>query len=290
MKSAQLTWTWRGKTIDLGFDTSGQGPTVLLLPALSSISTRREMWPLQERLSSHYRTVSVDWPGFGDQARPAVDWTPAAYAAFLQYILEAVAPSPHAIIAAGHAATYALAHACAWPGSFGRLVLLAPTWRGPLPTMMNGRRPFFRRLCKLVDLPVLGFLFYKLNVNRVVVRYMAAGHVYANPAWLSDERQREKLAVTRVRGSRFASIRFVTGALDPIETREQFLALARQAAIPMLTIYGAQTPPRSRTEMEALATIDGMQSVCIPRGKLSLHEEFADQVAPVVAPFLACDP
>ena len=55
--------------------------------------------------------------------------------------------------------------------------------------MMNGRRPFFNRLCKLVDLPVLGFLLYKLNVNRVVVRYMAAGQVYADPAWLSDERQ-----------------------------------------------------------------------------------------------------
>jgi hypothetical protein len=25
MHSAQLTWTWHGKTVDLGFDTSGQG-------------------------------------------------------------------------------------------------------------------------------------------------------------------------------------------------------------------------------------------------------------------------
>ncbi len=283
MHSAQLTWTWRGKTIDLGFDTSGQGPTVLLLlPALSSISTRREMWPLQERLSSQYRTVAVDWPGFGDQARPAVDWKPAAYAAFLECILETVAPSPHAVIAAGHAATYALAHACARPASLGRLVLVAPTWRGPLPTMMNGRRPFYNQLCKFVDLPVLGPLLYKLNVNR-------AGHVYADPARLSGERLREKLAVTRARGSRFASIRFVTGGLDPIDTREQFLALARQAAIPMLTVYGDQTPLRSRAEMEALATISGMRSVCIPRGKLSLHEEFAAQVAQVVAPFLACN-
>jgi hypothetical protein len=48
------------------------------------------------------------------------------------------------------------------------------------------------------------FLLYKLNVNRVVIRFMAAGHVYADPAWRSDERQREKLAVARARGSRFA--------------------------------------------------------------------------------------
>jgi hypothetical protein len=82
----------------------------------------------------------------------------------------------------------------------------------------------------------------------------------------------------------------VTGGLDPIDTREQFLALTRQAAIPMLTVYGDQTSPRSRAEMEALATISGMRSVRIPRGKLSLHEEFAAQVAQVVAPFLACNP
>jgi hypothetical protein len=52
----------------------------------------REMWPLQDPLSAQYRTVSVDWPGFGDKARPAVGWKPAAYAAFLQYILDTVAP------------------------------------------------------------------------------------------------------------------------------------------------------------------------------------------------------
>src|SRR3979411_2949528 len=97
----------------------------------------------------------------------------------------------------------------------------------------------------------------------------------------------KKLAVARARGSRFASIRSVTGELDPVETCEQFLALARQVAIQMLMVYGNQTPPRSRAEMEALATIDGVRSVCIPRGKLSLHEEFAAQVAQAVAPFLA---
>jgi pimeloyl-ACP methyl ester carboxylesterase len=290
MHSAQLTWTWRGKVIELGLDVGGQGPTVLLLPGLSSISTRREMWPLQQCLNSHYRTVSVDWPGFGDRPRPPIDWTPAAYAAFLEYILDAVVPCPDAIIAAGHAATYALAHACARPGSFGRLVLVAPTWRGPLPTMMNGRRPFFHRVCKFVDLPVLGPSLYKLNVNRLVVRFMAAGHVYTDPAWLSGERLREKLAVTQARGARFASIRFVTGGLDPTDTRERFLALARQAAIPMLMVYGNETPPRSRAEMEALATVDGIRSVCIPLGKLSLHEEFPTQVAQAVAPFLACEP
>jgi hypothetical protein len=38
-------------------------------------------------------------------------------------------------------------------------------------------------------------LFYRLNVNRLVVRYMAAGHVYADPTWLDAGPLQEKLAV-----------------------------------------------------------------------------------------------
>ena len=109
MQSTQLSWTWRERSVVVGLDADGQGPTVLLLPALSSISTRREMRPLQSRLSGAFRTVTIDWPGFGDLPRPPLDWTPQAYAAFLAFVLETTAPSPHAVIAAGHAATYALA-------------------------------------------------------------------------------------------------------------------------------------------------------------------------------------
>ena len=69
MQTEQLSWHYEGTTIELGADWSGQGPLVLLLPALSSISTRREMRSLQERLCANYRTVSVDWPGFGDRPR-----------------------------------------------------------------------------------------------------------------------------------------------------------------------------------------------------------------------------
>jgi pimeloyl-ACP methyl ester carboxylesterase len=290
METHQLEWTWRGKKIGIGWDSSGTGPTVLLLPAPSSISTRREMRPLQERLGRRHRTVAVDWPGFGDQPRPAVDWTPEVYASFLAFLLEEVVAHPHAVIAAGHAATYALAHAAARPKSLGALVLVAPNWRGPLPTVMGGQRPFFDRLCRLVDLPAIGPMVYKLNVNRLVVRFMGAGHVYADPAWLDGERLREKLAVTRAPGARFASVRFVTGRLDPIASRSAFLDLARRADVPILMVYGAETPPKSRAEMEALAAVPGIRVACLPRGKLALHEEFPDAVAEAVAPFLASYP
>jgi pimeloyl-ACP methyl ester carboxylesterase len=286
MDTRIIEWNWRGQTIRLGADASGNGPQVLLLPALSSISSRREMRPLQERLAPRNSTLAVDWPGFGDAARPQVDWTPDAYAAFLAFVLTSVMPQPRAIIAAGHAATYVLKHMADASPPTPQLVLIAPTWRGPLPTMLGGHRPFFDRLCRLVDHPVLGPLVYRLNVNRPAVRYMGAGHVYADPAFLAGERLRQKLAVVRAPGARFASVRFVTGRLDPLASREAFLDLARRASTPILLIYGAGTPPKSRAEMEALAAVGGVRSVRLAHGKLSVHEEFPDATMQAVAAFL----
>jgi pimeloyl-ACP methyl ester carboxylesterase len=115
---------------------------------------------------------------------------------------------------------------------------------------------------------------------------MGAGHVYADRAFLKGERLREKLDVVRAPGARFASVRFVTGRLDPLDTRRAFLDLAQRAAVPILLVYGAQTPAKSRAEMESLAALPGIRSVRLPRGKLSVHEEFPDATMEAISPFL----
>src|SRR3974377_1634682 len=88
MRNYPINWVLRGQPIEIGFDTRGNGPAVLMLPALSSISTRAEMRPLAEQLASDFKTTAVDWPGFGDRPRPAIAWDPSAYRTFLVFILE----------------------------------------------------------------------------------------------------------------------------------------------------------------------------------------------------------
>jgi hypothetical protein len=97
--------------------------------------------------------------------------------------------------------------------------------------MMNGHRPWFDRICRMIDRPIVGSLCHSLNVN-LVIRFMAAGHVYSDPIWLRGEAMRDKLNVTRARGARFSSVRFVTGKLDPLATRAEFLDLAQRSRIP----------------------------------------------------------
>ena len=270
----------------VGMTWHGQGLSVLMLPALSSISTRREMWPLQERLGSRFTTLAIDWVGFGDRPRPPLRWSPEIYRSFLAYLLNDVVPRPFATIAAGHAAAYCLDAGAARPGSTGRLCLIAPTWRGPLPTMMGKKHPMFAQISRMVDWPVVGDLLYRLNVNRFMVRKMALGHVYAESSTLSDARFEEKMAVTRASGARYSSVRFVAGELDPMLSREAFLSAARQVNDPIIVVYGAETPPKSRAEMEALAGLPNVVATVVPNAKLAVHEEFPDEVATTIKRFL----
>ena len=286
MRMDEIEWRYQGTSVLVGMTWHGQGESMLMLPALSSISTRREMWPLQERLGSFFTTLAIDWVGFGDRPRPPLRWSPEIYRSFLAYLLTDVALRPFATIAAGHAAAYCLDAAAARPGSTGRLCLIAPTWRGPLPTMMGRKLPMFAQISRMVDWPVIGDLLYRLNVNRFMVRKMALGHVYAESRTLSDARFEEKLAVTRASGARHSSIRFVAGELDPMPSREAFLTAARQVNDSIMVVYGAETPPRSRAEMEALAGLPNVVATVVPHAKLAVHEEFPDEVAATIKKFL----
>jgi pimeloyl-ACP methyl ester carboxylesterase len=287
MRTCELHWSWQGRAVTLGVDEAGDGPPVLLLPALSSISTRREMHPLMQPLAAAFRVIAPDWPGFGDRPRPGIGWTPDALSAFLDYLVVQALPPLHATVAAGHAATYALHLAARTPGVLGRLALLAPTWRGPLPTMAGGDRRLFHAIRRAVALPVAGPLLYRLNVNRFVVRMMVAGHVYSDARALAGERLRQKQAVMRARGARFGSAAFVTGGLDRVSSRAAFLDLARGVAQPVFVAYGGETPPKSRAEMAALAALPGVRAWVAPHGKLAFYEEFGAELAAPLADFLA---
>ncbi len=111
-------------------------------------------------------------------------------------------------------------------------------------------------------------------------------HVLADPARLTPELLAAKLAVTRRRNARFGTAAFVTGRLDLVRDRGAFLDLARRAAVPILAVWGPQTPKRSRAEMEALAALPGVARADLPAGALGVHEEAPDAVAAAALGFL----
>ena len=263
-------------------DVIGHGAPVLLLPALSTISARAEMHGLAEALGTAHRCLVPAWPGFGARTRPRLPLCPQTLHGFLDALLARL-PGPYALgLGAGHAAGYLAAAARRHPGTFSRLVLVAPTWRGPLPTAMGPeRRPLFAKIRRAVEAPLLGEALYRVNISPPIIGRMMRAHVYAEPARVTPDLVRAKHAITRHRNGRFGTAAFVTGGLDPVETREQFLALFGDGLPPVQVLRPERAPRRSGAEMDALTASGQVHVTPIP-GALSPHEEHPAAVAAAI--------
>jgi pimeloyl-ACP methyl ester carboxylesterase len=278
-------WHWKGTQIEVIYETRGQGNPVLLLPAFSTVSTREEMRPLAELLAPQFQVVSLDWPGFGESSRPRTDYEPQLYHQFLRDFVESIFNSPVAVIAAGHAAGYAMQLARSKPNVWSKIVLAAPTWRGPLPTMSQKQSGWHGIVRELVRSPLLGQFLYKLNTTPSFLSLMYRRHVYVDAAKVTPDFIQNKWQVTQKPGARYGSAAFVTGGLDPAKTRSEFTDNFQQLAVPVMVVIADKAPPKSKAEMEVLAELPGVESLVIP-GSLGLHEEYAADLANAVKSFI----
>ena len=277
-------WSWENQPITVVYETLGEGTPVILLPAFSTVSTRSEMRGIAERLSSQFQVVALDWPGFGESDRLPLDYSSALYRQFLPDFVKDIFDSPIAVVAAGHAAGYAMHLAQKTPQSVSRIVLVAPTWRGPLPTM-GVNQQVSGMVRQLVRSPIFGQVLYQMNTTPSFLRLMYKRHVYIDNAQLTPNFIANKRQITQQPGARYAPAAFVTGVIDAVQERADFLAYFQPLPVPVKVIIGEQVPPKSREEMDAIAALPGVESTVLP-GSLGLHEEFSRELAEVALPFL----
>ncbi|WP_013322816.1 alpha/beta fold hydrolase [Gloeothece verrucosa] len=283
-KIEQYKWNWKGQPLTVVYETLGQGLPILLLPAFSTVSTRTEMGKIAQSLSAQYQTVVLDWLGFGASERPFLEYQPPLYHQLLQDFLPSVFTQPVIIIAAGHAAGYALEFAKNCPSLVSKLILVAPTWQGPLKVMglPEEMRNFVR---ETVRTPLLGEFLYSLNTAPPFLHFMYSRHVYTDESKLTKEFIEQKWQITQHPNGRYAPAAFVTGTLDPVSDRAQFLSLLESLTIPILLIIAQQAPPSSKAEMEAMAAIPHLKTVSLP-GALGIHEEYPEAVVEAIESFL----
>ncbi|OUL19951.1 alpha/beta hydrolase [Nostoc sp. 106C] len=280
----EFLWNWENQTLKVVYETLGQGSPLLLLPAFSSVSSREEMGELARLLAPHFQVVAVDWPGFGESSRPSLDYRPELYEQFLADFVQSVFSTAINVLAAGHAASYVLKLAVKQPAAFAKIVLVAPTWRGPLPTM--GANPQVAGMVRgLVRSPIVGQFLYKLNTLPSFLNFMYRRHVFVNEARLTPSFMEKKWQTTQKPGARFASAAFVTGNIDAVHEQSDFLGLTQSLSVPLMVIIAESSPPKSKAEMEAMAALLGVSSVILP-GSLGLHEEYPAEVLEAVLPFL----
>jgi pimeloyl-ACP methyl ester carboxylesterase len=283
----QYQWFWQNQPINITYEVLGQGHPVLLLPAFSTVCSRFEMQGLATQLADRYQVYVLDWPGFGDSDRPKVEYAPKIYRAFLRTFVNQLFSDPVVVIAAGHTAGYVMQLAQEKPQIWKWVVMVAPTWRGPLPTMMGEtKRNTFKWIQKAVNSPILGQLLYWLNTTKGMLKFMYKRHVFANPDNISPALIQFKQRLSRQKNARFASAAFVTGALDPLKSRDDWMNLFHPIPIPVLMVIGEHMPPKSRQEAEVVAHFGGGVQVVRMPGTLGLHEEYPETLGDSILPFL----
>ncbi|MDF5736816.1 MULTISPECIES: alpha/beta fold hydrolase [unclassified Nostoc] len=280
----EYLWNWENQQLRVVYETLGKGSPLLLLPAFSTVSTRLEMGELAKLLAPHFQVVALDWPGFGQSSRPSLNYRPQIYQQFLEDFVKAIFNTPITVVAAGHAASYVLQLAGKQPAVLSRIVLLAPTWRGPLPTM-GASQQIAGIVRELVRSPILGQALYKLNTTQSFLSFMYRRHVFTDAAKITPSFIEKKWHITQQPGARFASAAFVTGNLDAVHKQSDFLELVQSLTVPLMVVIGESSPPKSREEMNALVALPGVRSVVVP-GSLGLHEEYPAVVLEAVENFL----
>ncbi len=283
-KSDRYNWHFSGKKYQVVYETIGEGNPVLLLPAFSTVSSRTEMKGIANILATQYQVTVLDWLGFGESECPRVDYSPVLFQQLLADFVEAVFNRPIILIAAGHASGYALKLAKDLPGIVSKLILIAPTWQGPLRVMglPDGMRNGVKNL---VRSPWLGQTLYYLNTTPSFLRLMYKRHVYVDETKLTPEFIAQKQQITSKNGARYAPAAFVTGAIDPVTNREKFLHLLSSVSIPVLIILAENAPPKSKAEMIAMAELEQMQTVRL-NGTLGIYEEYPEAVSEAIQNFI----
>ncbi|NJK58836.1 MAG: alpha/beta hydrolase [Pleurocapsa sp. SU_5_0] len=277
-------WHFSGKQYQVVYETIGQGNPVLLLPAFSTVSSRTEMKSIAKILATQYQVTVLDWLGFGESECPPVNYSPVLFQQLLGDFVKSIFNRSIILIAAGHASGYALKLAKNVPDIVSQLILVAPTWQGPLRVMglPDGMRNGVKNL---VRSPLFGQTLYYLNTTPSFLRLMYKRHVYADETKLTPEFIAQKQQITSKKGARYAPAAFVTGAIDPVTKREEFLLLLSSVSIPVLTILAENAPPKSKAEMEAMAESERVETVKLP-GTLGMHEEYPEAVTEAIQNFL----
>ena len=277
-------WNFSDKQYQIVYETIGAGNPILLLPALSTVSSRTEMKGIANQLATQYQVTVLDWLGFGESQCPPVNYSPKLFQQLLSDFVKSVFNSPIILISAGHASGYALKVAQDNPELIAKLVLIAPTWQGPLRVMglADGAR---NGVNNLVRSPLIGQILYYLNTTPAFLHFMYKRHVYVDEAKLTPEFIAQKHEITSKPGGRYAPAAFVTGAIDPVTDREEYLQLLDSISMPILIILAENAPLKSKMEMEAMAELEKVETVKLP-GTLGMYEEYSETVSKAIQNFI----
>uniref|UniRef100_A0A164XKX0 AB hydrolase-1 domain-containing protein n=1 Tax=Daucus carota subsp. sativus TaxID=79200 RepID=A0A164XKX0_DAUCS len=291
-------WQWKFKenSINIYYEEHEKESTeptknILMIPTISDVSTVEE-WRLvakdivQQVGKVNWRATIIDWPGLGYSDRPKLDFNADVMEKFLVDFIN----SPNSpisslgddlvIFGGGHAATIAVRAVKKNLVKATGIAAVAPTWAGPLPIVFGRDSDMETRYGLLrgtLRAPAVGWMMYNVLVsNEKSIESQYKSHVYADAKNVTPQIIESRYELTKRKGSRYVPAAFLTGLLDPVKSREEFVELFAelQGKLPVLVMSSTGAPKRSKAEMEALREAKGVSRYVEVPGALLPQEEY----------------
>ncbi|PNX98368.1 hypothetical protein L195_g026616 [Trifolium pratense] len=308
LKTSNWQWKFKDNSVNIYYEehvkeSSGPLQHILMMPTISDVSTVEEWRLVAEDIakrngSVNYRATIVDWPGLGYSDRPKIDYNADVLEKFLvDFVNSPDGPVKQpdnelVIFGGGHAASIVVRAAKKGLVKPKAIAAVAPTWAGPLPIVfgrdssMETRYGLLRGTLKA---PAVGWMMYNMLVsNENAIQSQYKSHVYANPDNVTPAIVESRYALTKRKGARYLPAAFLTGLLDPVTSREEFLQLFAdlEGKIPVFVVSAKGAPKRSKAEMEALKGAKGVTKFAEVSGALLPQEEYPALVAEELYQFL----
>lgn len=274
-----------------------------MMPTISDVSTAEEWRSVAKDIVQRpglvsWRATIVDWPGLGYSDSPKLNYNADVMEKFLVDLINAPdsplnCPDKDLVVfGGGHAAALAVRAASRGLVKPSAIATVAPTWAGPLPIVFgrdSNMETRYRLLRGTLRAPAVGWMMYSVLVsNEKAIQSQYKSHVYADPENVTPGIIQSRYLLTKRKGARYAPAAFLTGLLDPVASREEFLELfaGLEGKIPVLVVSTACSPKRSRAEMEALRGAKGVSKFVDAPGALLPQEEYPAVVAEELYGFL----
>lgn len=135
----------------------------------------------------------------------------------------------------------------------------------------------------------MGWMMYNVLVsNEKAIQSQYKSHVYADPVNVTPSIVESRYELTKRKGARYVPAAFLTGLLDPVNSREEFVDLfvGLEGEIPVLVMSTSGSPKRSKAEMEALRGAKDVSKFVEVPGALLPQEEYPKAVAEELYKFL----
>ncbi|KAM3257760.1 hypothetical protein ACQJBY_049838 [Aegilops geniculata] len=307
-KTGKWQWTFEDKPVSVYYEEHEQGTAenvknILMIPTISDVSTVEEWRVVAKDIVTRkgelsYRATIVDWPGLGYSDRPSLNYNADVMENFLVQLLNspnspvADADGELVVVGGGHAATIAIRAAGKGLIRPSAVAAVAPTWAGPFPIVFGRGSDMETRYGLLrgtLRAPAIGWMMYNLLVsNEKSIQSQYKSHVYANPENVTPEIVESRYELTKRKGARYVPATFLTGLLDPVQSREEFLQLFAKldGDVSVLVVSTLNSPKRSKAEMEALKGAKGVTKFVEVPGALLPQEEYPLAVAEELYDFL----